>query len=110
MMKMLIKLNEDKVKQDNIYNIDTMWKVIDNQFKEACTKEKQEDGAVIYSSIADKDYFTCIGVAYIRLRHQEWFAKYCTKWIWYDNDSDETLPFQEINVLAEEQEDNDLFM
>ena len=69
----------------------------------------QPDGAALYSGDPNSDYFTCISLAYIRLSEQEWFAKYCSKWIWYDNDDDEDLPLSDEDILAKERKRNPLF-
>ena len=93
MMKMLIKLDEERVLSDRKYDLADMWRIVDEQFESACTKQVLADGAVLYSGKADKDYFSCFGIAYVKLSNREWFARYCSKWIMYDNDDDETLPF-----------------
>lgn len=110
MMKMLIKLDELKVKTDGEYDLADMWRIIDAKFEKACTKEVQSDGSRMYAGIASQDYYTKINVATMVLKKQPWFAKYCTKWVWYDNDSDESLPFQNIDVLSQCRGNNPLFM
>lgn len=108
-MKMLIKLDEERIKAEGKYDLADMWRKIDEQFEKACTKEVQPDGAALYSGDPNSDYFTCISLAYIRLSEQEWFAKYCSKWIWYDNDDDEDLPLSDEDILAKERKRNPLF-
>lgn len=110
MMKMLIQLDEERVKKDGKYKLEDMWRVIDAKFdKYGCEKERQEDGSMLYKGNPEKDYFTCMMLAAMQLKHQKWFGRYCTKWIWYDNDDDEDLPFQDIDVLARERQKNPLF-
>ena len=110
MMKMLIQLDEERVKKDGKYKLEDMWRVIDAKFdKYECIKERQEDGSMLYKGNPEKDYFTCMMLAAMQLKHQKWFGRYCTKWIWYDNDDDEDLPFQDIDVLARERQKNPLF-
>ena len=110
MMKMLIKLDEERVRRDGKYKLADMWRVIDAKFdKYDCIKERQADGSVLYSGNPNRDYYTCINLAYLTLKGQRWFAEYCNQWIWYDNDDDEALPFQNLNVLARERTDNPLF-
>ena len=111
MMKMLIQLDEERVKKDGKYSLTKMWRAIDAKFdKYGCIKERQGDGAVLYSGNPQKDYYTCINLAYLSLRSQQWFAYYCTKWVWYDNDDDEEQPYQSLDVLARERQDNPLFI
>ena len=109
MMKMLIKLDEDRIKTDGKYNRADLWRVIDGQFNNGCIKEVQPDGAVLYSGDPTKDYYTRINLAAIVLKKTHWFGKYCTKWIWYDNDDNEELPFQDIDVLERQRKNNPLF-
>ena len=109
MMKMLIALDEERVKSDGIYDLADMWRLIDERFKKACTKEVQSDGSVLYSGDPNKDYFTEINIAAMSFKRQPWFARYCTKWIWYDNDDNEELPFQDIDVLTRQRKSNPLF-
>lgn len=109
MMKMLIRLDEERVLSDGKYDLADMWRKIDELFENGCAKEVQSDGAVLYSGKVDKDYFTCISIAYIRLSNREWFARYCSKWIWYDNDDDENLPLADVDILAKERKRNPLF-
>ncbi|MDE7168439.1 MAG: hypothetical protein K2O28_06300 [Clostridia bacterium] len=109
MMKMLIQLDEQKVKTDGIYDLADMWRIIDGKFEKACTKEVQPDGSRLYVGDTSKDYYTCISLSYMGLSELQWFAQYCSKWIWYDNDDDESEPFSEEDVLARERIRNLLF-
>ncbi len=109
MMKMLIQLDEERVIRDRKYNLAEMWRVIDAKFITDCVKEYQTDGAALYSGDPHRDYYTCINLATMYLKRQKWFANYCTKWIWYDNDDDEELPYQPIDVLARQRRENILF-
>lgn len=110
MMKMEIKLDEERIRRDDKYGVEELWKMIDKEFANACTKEVQPDGSVMYVGIPDKDYFTEINLAVAVFKHSDWFAQYCVKWIWYDNDDDdESLPFDDEDVLAEVRENNSIF-
>ena len=109
MMKMLIRLDERKIETDGIYDLADMWRLVDSKFEKACTKEVQADGSRLYSGKSDKDYYTCISLAYMVLSEQDWFAQYCIKWIWYDNDDDESLPLGDEDVLAKERIRNPIF-
>lgn len=106
MMKMEIKLDEARIRDDGKYDVSELWKAIDKEFANACTKEVQEDGSVMYVGIPDKDYFTCLSLAYATLKKESWLIDYCIKWIWYDNDDDEELPFDEEDVLQHLSEGN----
>lgn len=109
MMKMLIKLDEDKIRADGQYDVAAVWNWIDKRFENACTKEIQSDGAVLYSGDPQRDYYTCINIAVITLKRTDFFGKYCVEWIWYDNDNDENLPLQDIDVLSRQRKTNRFF-
>lgn len=109
MMKMLIQLDEERILREGKYDLNDMWRVIDKMFENGCTKSVQPNGEVLYLGDANKDYYTRISLAYMRLSEQKWFAQYCSKWIWYDNDDDENLPFADEDVLAKERKRNPLF-
>lgn len=110
MMKMLIKIDEERVQKDRVYDLDGMWQLIGKTFLEwGCIAERQEDGSMLYSGTETNDYYTAINLAIYFLEIQPWFAQYCTKWIWYDNDANESLPFLEMDILARKRRDNELF-
>ncbi len=109
MMKMEIKLDEERIRRDGEYDVAELWARIDKEFENGCRKEVQADGSVMYVGIPDKDYFTDLNVAAMIFKHSRWFAQYCVRWIWYDNDDDETLPFQDIDVLENQKGKNPLF-
>lgn len=109
MMKMEIKLDEVRIRKDGEYDVADLWQMIDKEFASACTKEVQPDGSVMYTGIEDRDYFTDFASAHMILSDKEWMAKYCVKWIWYDNDDDEGQPYDEEDVLVGERSDNPLF-
>ena len=74
-----------------------------------CVKEIQSDGSMLYTGNPEKDYYTCMVLANITLKRQKWFGKYCKKWVMLDNEDDETLPLQNIDILARQRQTNPLF-
>ena len=110
MMKILIGLDEERVLRDGKYDLADLWRRIEEKFNRYhCLREVRPQGRVLYSGDPDHDYFTCMGLSYLSLRKQGWFARYCSEWIMYDNDDDEELPLQEIDLLAKERGKNPLF-
>lgn len=110
MMKMLIQLDEERVIKDEKYDLSDMWRFIDEEFEDECKKEVQPDGSVLYSGIPNKNYYKRINVAAMILKGQKWFGEYCIRWIWYDNDYNESKPFYEMDVLERQRKKNPLFM
>ncbi|MGN0797203.1 MAG: hypothetical protein ACI4M5_03270 [Christensenellales bacterium] len=111
MMKMLIQLDEERIKADGKYSSKKMWDFIDEVFEDKkCIKEVQSDGSVMYSGNPNRDNLMAdFGYAYFSLIEWELFAKYCRKWICYDNEFDEDSPFDEDDVLAKERIRTPLF-
>lgn len=103
-IKMLIKLDERRMADDG-YAVERVWaEIIDKQFEKACTKTVLEDGSRLYAGKKGCDYFTEICIAYLNLRKQEWFAKYCLRWLWLDGDC------YEEDLLQKQLEKNPLFI
>ena len=111
MQKMLIQLDEKKIIEDDEYFKEDLWKAIDKVFEERqCIKEINNDSSVTYCGNPNRDnYLADFSIAYMTLNSTKWFARYVSKWIWYDNDDDENLPFSEEDVLAKEIKRNPLF-
>ena len=110
MMKMIIQLDKDKA-QATGYEYDNLIKIMDALFeRNFCIKETNNDESMVYSNsnLSDNHMrdFACI---YMVLSESKWFADTCSKWIWLDNDDDETLPFVEEDVLIKERKRNPLF-
>ena len=103
MQKMLIQLDVEKIEREDKYDINKMWELIDEVFAERqCTKEVNADGSVMYTGTSkDDNYFGNFSSAYIILRQKRWFFENVKDWHWYDNDDDETLPFQDMDCLAD---------
>lgn len=111
MMKMLIQLDEERIKADGKYSSKKMWDFIDEVFEDKkCIKEVQPDGSVMYSGNPNSNSLLA-DFCYAHWTFVKWnlFAKYCSKWIWYDNEFDEDSPFDEDDVLAKERIRTPLF-
>ncbi|MDY4592173.1 MAG: hypothetical protein SO434_02040 [Eubacteriales bacterium] len=111
MMKMLIQLDEERIKADGECDSAKMWAAIDRTFaRKECIKEVQPDGSVMYLGNPNRDNLLAdFGYAYLSLIEWEPFAQYCSKWICYDNEFDEDSPFDEDDVLAKERIRTPLF-
>lgn len=111
MMKMLIQLDEERIKVDDEYDLQEMWQAIDELFEDVkCIKEVQPDGSVMYSGNPNRDNLLAdFGYAYLSLTDWEPFAQYCSKWICYDNEDNENLPLADEDVLAKLRQSDPLF-
>ena len=110
MIKMLIQLDEERIKADDEYDLQEMWQAIDELFEDVkCIKEVQPDGSVMYSGNPKRDnYLADFGYVYLSLKNWDFFAQYCSKWIWYENEEDE-LSFSDEDLLAKLRVKNPLF-
>ena len=101
MQKMLIQLDVEKIERERKYNLQDVWRLIDEIFaKGKCTKEIQSDGAVMYSGNPNRNNnLADFGLAYLLLQKRDWFVDNAKTWIWYNNDDDESLPFQDTDCL-----------
>jgi len=100
MMNMLVKL-------DIPYNSnDEIWKELDGIFAEqGCGKINQPNGTILYTGNRNSNNnFTEFGVLYVILSDNDRFMKHIKEWILFDNEDDESLPFQEIDMLKEMEE------
>ena len=106
-MKMfLIGLDEEKIAKDG-YIPQSMWDWVDEVFFEFnFSKEPQPDGTVLYMGSPDsKNLLADLGCVFVSLVADKNFGKYCNKWIEYDNDFDESQPFEEIDFLENARKD-----
>lgn len=90
MMQMKIKLDEERLAET--YYVDKVWAMIDEIFaKISAVKEVQPDGAVTYTNHPQhQNTLNDFGMMYLRLKKNTIMQQYCTEWMWYDNDDDET--------------------
>lgn len=79
MMKMLIRLDEEKILKDGIYDLEGMWKLIDERFVEQmCIKEVQTDDSVVYKGNPKrKDNFSAFGILCRFFNNTKWFVENC---------------------------------
>lgn len=101
MMMMVIGLDEKRISEDG-YVVQPFWDWIDMVFNHVkWTKEPQPDGTVLYSSKIDNDNSFVDGYyVFQSLAQEKSFIEYCSKWIGFDNEDDETLPLIEDDYLA----------
>lgn len=99
---MVVKLDEERIKKEGKYSIEKMWKIIDEAFNHGgdIIKKVQSDGSVEYwGNPKNPNYMCWFGIAYLALKKIKWLAIFAEKWIWYDNDDNEDLPYQDTDCL-----------
>ena len=106
-MKMfLIGIDEERIRKDGYYP-QGLWDWLDKVFFEYnFSKEPQPDGTVLYACSPDSDNHLCdMSCVFNYLVADKNFGKYCNKWIEYDNDFDESQPFEELDFLENARKD-----
>ena len=90
MLKLEIKLDEQKILRHNEYKPQDIYAAINRAFsKYHFLKETCPDETIIFHGNGNpKDYGT-FGRLITTLKDKEWFIKYVTKWIWYNSDDGE---------------------
>lgn len=89
MQKMLIKLDEAKIKRLKRYELSELWQNIDEIFvSNHCKVKIEQDGSHLY--ITDirrpEQQFADLGLSVIALVESEWFPASVGKWIWYESE------------------------
>ncbi len=83
MMKMKIKLDEQKVKENSKYTVDEMYKKIDNLANEVNITKKE--GKYIYIGNNDRYDFANFGRMIIALGNCDWYKNCIEEWLWCDD-------------------------
>lgn len=102
MIKMLIQLDEERIKADGVCDSAKMWAAIDKTFaRKECIKEVQPDGSVMYLGNPNRDNLLAdFWQAYLSLFGWEQFVQYCSKWKCYDNEDNDDFPLANVDILA----------
>ena len=87
MLKLEIKLDDDKIIADSKYKLDGIYQTLEKAFIEADLQEKKEaNGTLMVYGTGKPADFGSFGWIITSLKKKEWFMKYVTKWIWYNSD------------------------
>ena len=81
MMRMKIKLSEEKAKENSKYSVDEMYKKIDNLANEVNITKKE--GKYIYIGNDDRYDFANFGRMIIALGNCGWYKNCIEEWVWY---------------------------
>ena len=83
MMRMKIKLDEQKVKENGEYTVDEMYKKIDDLAKKVNITKKDKEGAFVGNN--DRYDFASFGRMIIALGDCDWYKNCVEEWLWYDD-------------------------
>lgn len=88
MMKIEIKLDEEQIKKDNIYELEDLYQVIDKLFlEENLIKLPDENGSIFYSGTGSNRDMGRIFVCIFALEKSDWFMNYVRTWLFYNDDN-----------------------
>lgn len=83
LFKVVIALDEQKVRSDGEYRLEDIYSMIRKWFADEQMTEIPADGELVFVSDNEKD-FGLIGLIANDLCDAEWFRPYATKFLWYD--------------------------
>ena len=100
MIKMIIKMNQDKILRDGDYTIDQVNSTIDRIFAEKGMEKKEVDGRVEFCGHERTTDFAYFGKIMTGLKKQSWFIDNADTWLLCSNDdTDDPLVYNEEDLL-----------
>ena len=91
MLKLEIKMDENKINKEQRYTTASIYRTLEQTFTRYHLREEREpDGTVVfYGNGQPKDY-GAFGYIITSLKEKPWFMDYVIKWVWYNSDDGET--------------------
>ena len=101
MLKMIIRLNEEKILNEKIYRLDGMYKAIHSAFKQmGFPRIYDTNNAIIYCDKGDSKDFAKFGRIINTLKKKDWFLDNALEWLLCDSDdADNPNDFSEEDLL-----------
>lgn len=101
MLKLEIKLDDGKINKDKKYQIDSVYKTMEQYFTRfGLRTEYMNDGTVFFYGNGKRQDYGAFGSGITSLREQDWFMEYVVRWIWYNsNDGEDENDFSVEDVL-----------
>lgn len=100
MIKMIIKMDENKIKSKNDYSISHVYDVLDSFFAKFGYSHEIVDGSLEYKGNSDPNDFGRFSRIYNGLRKQAWFLENASTWLLCNSDDvDDPDDFSVENLL-----------
>lgn len=87
MLKVSIRMDEDKIKREEKYSLDTIYRSIDELFqKMELPRMEDSSDSLVYRDCGRPQDFGRFGYAVITLKNHSWFMENVAEWFLYDSD------------------------
>ena len=102
MLKMMIRMDDDKITTEKKYHLDSIYSTINNTFLMVGLPRIEDDsGALVYRDCGRARDFSLFGKIVNTLKKQTWFMDNVAVWRLYDSDdSDSPEDFNEEDLLT----------
>lgn len=101
MIKMIIKMNDDRLRQQNEYTPDKVYSTLDRIFEQKGMERIETNKGVEYRGHDKPTDFGHFGQIMIGLKKQSWFMDNASTWLFCNNDDvDDPSDFSEEDLLA----------
>lgn len=90
MLKLEIKMDEAKIREEQKYPAESIYRALGQAFSRYQLNQAQEaDGTLCFTGNGKPEDYGAFGSIITSLREKAWFMDYVTKWIWYNSDDGE---------------------
>lgn len=90
MLKLEIKLDEDKINREQRYSVTSIYQTLEKTFNGYhLRKDSAPDGTIIFYGSGNPGDYGAFGCIITSLKEKSWFMDYVIKWIWYNSDDGE---------------------
>lgn len=101
MIKMFIKMNEEKIKKSERYSLDKIYSALDRIFREKGLKKVMASNGIEYYGSDRPVDFAYLGKIMLGLKNQEWFMDNVSEWLFCSNDdTDDDSIFNQEDLLV----------
>ena len=101
MIKMIIKMNEEKISASKEYTLDRIYGALDRIFSNKGMYRKDTDRGIEYAGHDRPTDFAYFGKIMLGLKEQSWFMDNAKTWLYCNSDdSDNPKDFNEEDLLV----------
>lgn len=101
MIKMIIKMNEEKISTSREYTVERIYRALDKIFSEKGMERTNTDRGIEYTGHGYPTDFAYFGKIMLGLKDQPWFMDNAKTWLYCNSDeSDNPNEYAEEDLLA----------